>query len=346
MAMEGGQEHKEKTSLSPLPLSPALPSPQTSLSPQTHRLPAVCSYTPSAPRVCPLPRKAGGARREAASSRGGHRTDILDQGLREGAAVGHLAFIDEILKETEDDIEDEDTLGDLDNLLMEDSDSSDDDITLVDIVVGNSLTWRVEGSQMVKLSMKRKGVRGEEGEGKKLKEGWEESNHSEDINVELNEFLDEKLTRLVDEEEEEKFLKTEEKIMEERVNEPLFDDQGYDDQQDVTRRPEFRAKTDRTKSATITERKASIKKSVVADATATYSSGEEEGECRLCCRADPPPSTWHLARRRPVRAEVVWAGCDCGAWYHLECTSLARVRRDFTCAALHRDCSQAGRRPD
>ena len=272
--------------------------------------------------------------------------DLTVEGLIEGAAAGNLAFIDEILRETEADIEDEDTFGDLDDLLMEDSDSSDDEITLVDIVAGSNLTWRVEGSQMVKLSMKRKGGQGEEGQVKRLKEDWGQSNLSEDINVQLDEFQ-EKLTRMVDEEVEEKYLKTEGKIMEEIVNKPLVDNIGYDDQlYDATRMPKFRAKTDRNKSAVNTGGKASRRQSVVADVTETYSSGEEEGECRLCCRADPPPSTWHLARKRPVRAEVVWAGCDCGAWYHLECTSLARVRRDFTCAALHRDCSQAGRRPD
>ena len=217
---------------------------------------------------------------------------------------------------------------------MEDTDSSDEEITLVDIVAGSSLTWRVPDHQMVKLSMKRKGGKVEQEGVKKLKEDRGKSNHPEEINVQLKEFQ-EKLTRLVEEEEEKKYLKSEGKMMEEGADEPII---CYDHQLKVSTTPTLRATTADNKSPQKTVRKPPRKASIteVPDVTETYSSGEEEGECRVCCRADPPP------RRRRGRAEVVWAGCDCGAWYHLECTDLATVRRDFTCAALNRDCSLTG----
>merc|ERR1712129_587333 len=59
--------------------------------------------------------------------------------------------------------------------------------------------------------------------------------------------------------------------------------------------------------------------------------GEEEEVCRLCESVDPPIREGEDGEDGSL---VGWAGCDCGAWFHLSCSSLSSVPTDFTCSSL------------
>merc|ERR1719319_841083 len=59
--------------------------------------------------------------------------------------------------------------------------------------------------------------------------------------------------------------------------------------------------------------------------------GEEEEVCKLCEGVDPPIREGEDCEDGSL---VGWAGCDCGAWFHLSCSSLYSVPTDFTCSSL------------
>ena len=77
---------------------------------------------------------------------------------------------------------------------------------------------------------------------------------------------------------------------------------------------------------------------------------EEDITCGICDCWDPP-----LINSENVDAAggsgkstkkksytTSWVGCDCGQWYHKQCTNRKRFTAGFSCKSVKRKCQKAG----
>ena len=77
------------------------------------------------------------------------------------------------------------------------------------------------------------------------------------------------------------------------------------------------------------------KSSKLVDVTDEYNEEEENITCGICDSWDPPlistETTGDNAKGKKNTYTTSWVGCDCGQWYHKQCTNKKRFTATFSC---------------
>ena len=83
------------------------------------------------------------------------------------------------------------------------------------------------------------------------------------------------------------------------------------------------------------------------DVTDKYTREDEDDiVCGICLEYDPPlPSIDDLhsinnKKKKLTSYTTDWVGCDCGIWYHKQCTKLSRFTASFSCRSVKKKCSK------
>jgi uncharacterized C2H2 Zn-finger protein len=106
----------------------------------------------------------------------------------------------------------------------------------------------------------------------------------------------------------------------------------------------------KTSSSSAGKRKAS--KPPIVDVTSQFA-GEPDDDitCGICKCWDPPlPSiettdTSATIKKKKETYTTSWVGCDCGQWYHKQCTGRKRFTCAFSCKSVKRKCLKAKNAP-
>lgn len=98
------------------------------------------------------------------------------------------------------------------------------------------------------------------------------------------------------------------------------------------------------------KKKSSRSKTSLVDVTEQYNEDEDDITCGICFAWDPPERTAiggsgetvgdESTKKKKDTYTTSWVGCDCGKWYHKECTSLKRFTSAFSCKSVKRKCQQ------
>ena len=86
----------------------------------------------------------------------------------------------------------------------------------------------------------------------------------------------------------------------------------------------------------------------LVDVTQEYDESEDDITCGICEGWDPPlppPDTENETNANKKKKDETyttsWVGCDCGRWYHKQCTSRKRFTAAFSCKSVKRKCQKA-----
>lgn len=93
------------------------------------------------------------------------------------------------------------------------------------------------------------------------------------------------------------------------------------------------------KSSSRTVKKSPLKKkprSRLEDVTGQHIEDEDNILCGLCNDWDPPLPSEDGAKRKVYKTS--WVGCDCGRWFHKQCTKLQRFTTQFSCKSVKMKC--------
>ena len=88
--------------------------------------------------------------------------------------------------------------------------------------------------------------------------------------------------------------------------------------------------------------KSETKKKQLVDVTDKYNEEEDDITCGICLGYDPPLPTDEVSAKKKKDSiyTTSWVGCDCGTWYHKQCTTLKAFRATFTCKSVKRKCQK------
>ena len=86
----------------------------------------------------------------------------------------------------------------------------------------------------------------------------------------------------------------------------------------------------------------------MVDVTEAYEESEDDITCGICQAWDPPPlsndgedqENSTKSKKKNSTYNVGWVGCDCGRWYHKQCTSLKRFSAAFSCKSVKMKCQK------
>ena len=85
-------------------------------------------------------------------------------------------------------------------------------------------------------------------------------------------------------------------------------------------------------------------KGALVDVTEHYEESEDDITCGICLGWDPPmpkePDQQEKNKKKDSTYNVGWVGCDCGHWYHKQCTSLKRFTAAFSCKSAKKKCQK------
>ena len=89
-------------------------------------------------------------------------------------------------------------------------------------------------------------------------------------------------------------------------------------------------------------------KGTMVDVTEAYEESEDDITCGICQAWDPPPlsndgedqENSTKSKKKNSTYNVGWVGCDCGRWYHKQCTSLKRFSAAFSCKSVKMKCQK------
>ena len=83
------------------------------------------------------------------------------------------------------------------------------------------------------------------------------------------------------------------------------------------------------------KRKSSSK---IEDVTNKYNEEEDDIVCGICEGYDPPLPSENDGKKATYTTS--WVGCDCGRWYHKQCTNRKRFTAAFSCKSVKRKCQK------
>ena len=293
----------------------------------SHRLPAVCSYSPSSPRLKPLPkRRREIMRKEEQSVQNIQEAQKFEENLERRQTVRSLqeSCVERLMAEDsgeEGEQQDEDE----DEEENQEEEVDEEEVILVSITEGDILTWSLPANAVMVGSVRP----GEEGiieEEESVMEDFKEPVRTEGQGEGSRNALELEENMNLEEDSNEAVTGADGMLEHEddghtTPKQQLTDGLHHNSKNKPNIKRPAKAKRGRTKSPE------------VADVTLSYSSSEESSICSLCGEVEPPPRP---GRRR--RGGLRWAGCDCGAWFHLPCTGLTRITKTFSCQALVRVC--------
>lgn len=98
---------------------------------------------------------------------------------------------------------------------------------------------------------------------------------------------------------------------------------------DVEQEPEV------LKTPSAKKRKSSSK---IEDVTNKYNEEEDDIVCGICEGYDPPLPAENDGKKATYTTS--WVGCDCGRWYHKQCTNRKRFTAAFSCKSVKRKCQK------
>ena len=79
----------------------------------------------------------------------------------------------------------------------------------------------------------------------------------------------------------------------------------------------------------------------LVDVTDEYIDEEEDITCGICDGWDPPlPQGSEEQGQTKKTYTTSWVGCDCGKWYHKQCTNRKRFTANFKCKSVKRKCQK------
>ena len=90
-------------------------------------------------------------------------------------------------------------------------------------------------------------------------------------------------------------------------------------------------------------------KGTLVDVTEQYEESEDDITCGICEGWDPPihsepdqqdQENNTKAKKKDSTYNVGWVGCDCGRWYHKQCTNLKRFTAAFSCKSVKMKCQK------
>ena len=90
------------------------------------------------------------------------------------------------------------------------------------------------------------------------------------------------------------------------------------------------------KATSAKKRKSSSK--IIEDVTNKYNEEEDDIVCGICEGYDPPLPAENSDKKATYTTS--WVGCDCGTWYHKQCTNLKRFTAAFSCKSVKRKCQK------
>ena len=90
----------------------------------------------------------------------------------------------------------------------------------------------------------------------------------------------------------------------------------------------------------------------MVDVTEQYEESEDEVTCGICEGWDPPiqsetnqdPEGGTKSKKNDSTSIVGWAGCDCGMWYHKQCTNLKRFTAAFSSKSVKMKCQKISKK--
>jgi len=105
----------------------------------------------------------------------------------------------------------------------------------------------------------------------------------------------------------------------------------------------YSAKANTSKAKTVKS------KGTLVDVTEHYEESEDDIVCGICEGWDPPIRSESdqqdqenntKGKKKCSTYNVGWVGCDCGRWYHKQCTSLKRFTASFSCKSVKMKCQK------